>query len=175
MSKKEKQLTYDEPLSDESNKAFEYFQEYLKMGINRSFQAVADKYQISINAVKKFANRYFWTERVRLYNNHIAQTYRREMEEEARQANKRHIKQAHMVLDKAIRKIKVIKPEKLTPDQALKYLDLSVKMERDALGIEQLFNTGDVNVNVNNSLNLTYDEEDLDRIERTLYNKTKTI
>lgn len=168
-NKKDKQLTFDEPLPDETNKAFEYFQTYLQLGIDRSYRKVAETYGISQTAVNKFADRYFWTERVRLYNSHMAQIYRKEMEEEARKANKRHVKQAKMILDKAVRKIRVIKPEKLTPDQALKYLELSVRMERDALGIADLNKNNETTVNVNNNFNLEYGDEDLKAIEQTLY------
>lgn len=161
-------LSFDEPIEGETNKAFEYFQEYLKMGINRSFQAVANKYQISINAIKKYADKFFWTERIRLYNNHIATTYRKEMEEEARKTNKRHIKQAKILLDKSMKRLEKMEGDTLTPDQALKFMELSVKMERNALGIDDLPKQ-ETNVEVNNNLNIDYSDEDIKRIEKNLY------
>jgi hypothetical protein len=62
--------------------------------------------------------------------------------------------------------MKQIDPKDMTPDQALRYLELAVKMERDALGIasvSKLEIQGEVN------LGLEMSEEDFQRIRDNLF------
>jgi hypothetical protein len=65
---------------NESAKAYEAARTYFEMGVSRSIEAVARKYQKSISLLNRWSQRYDWVERAEAYDKH-----QQELQEKARE------------------------------------------------------------------------------------------
>ena len=105
--------------------AFEY---YLGLGPGRSYEAVAQKYDVSKRAVTKLAARENWQQRI----HEIERKARRASDDKAaetlEQMNDRHLKSLRVIQGKALEALKAMPLN--TAMEGARCLDLGIKQER---------------------------------------------
>ncbi len=108
------------------------FEAYFALGIDRSYQTIADRYGVSKTAVVKCANREGWQERIRDREAKARATADKEAVEGLEAINRRHLKAVRVVQAKALEALRS-KPLK-TAMEAVRALDLAIKQERLVVG-----------------------------------------
>jgi hypothetical protein len=105
--------------------AFSY---YFSLGIDRSYQAVAEKYGVSKRSVTKLAKRENWTKRIQEIDKKAQEAVDKKMTESLEQMTERHIKFAKLIQKKALEALKSMPLG--TAMDGIRALDLAVKQER---------------------------------------------
>lgn len=108
------------------------FEAYFALGIDRSYQTVADRYGVSKRAVVKCANREGWQDRLRDREARARATADKEAVEGLEAINRRHLKSVRVVQAKALEALRS-KPLK-TAMEAVRALDMAIKQERLVVG-----------------------------------------
>jgi|GEM_PF-4585329 len=62
--------------TDEPEAQFKMFSFYLNLGNKRSFDWIADTYNISKRTVASYSSKYNWTDRIRAYDKHMRKNYK---------------------------------------------------------------------------------------------------
>jgi tetratricopeptide (TPR) repeat protein len=110
------------------------FDFYFGLGAQRSYQAVADRYQVSKRAVTKLAAKEHWQERVEELEKKARQTIEQKAVENLGNLNDRHLKLLRVIQARALETLKSM-PLKTAMD-AVRALDLSIRQERLLLALE---------------------------------------
>lgn len=105
--------------------AFSY---YWSLGPDRSYQAVAEKYEVSKRAVSKLANRENWQRRIVEIDKKVQESTDQKIAESLEQMNERHIKVCKLIQSKAIEALRTL-PIGSSMD-AVRALDMTIKQER---------------------------------------------
>lgn len=150
MAKKTKQQTHEEiePWEQQPNEtgpAFQAFVEYRSMGLRRTIQGAANKIQPNnpkyVRQLYKWSSEYDWKKRASLYDRDQDRIRVIVENEEVRQMQKRHINAALLGQAAAQDTLKEFAPiqgqkakKKLKASDAIKLMEVSVKMERTARG-----------------------------------------
>jgi hypothetical protein len=104
------------------------FQHYLALGPARSYQAVADHFQVSKQAVTGLAKRERWQQRARELEQKTLERAEKKVGETLEQMTERHIKMLHTIAVRALDTLKKMPLE--TAAQAVRALDTVITQER---------------------------------------------
>ena len=132
-----------ERLSGESVKAFEAFARYRDLGAERSTTKVAAELKKSKSLMERWCSHWRWVERARLYEAFLDQQRQRALVQQVEEMLTRHTQYARWLQTKAASAIIDVKPAALTVEQARRYLETGIKVEREALGVTSHAGTSD--------------------------------
>ena len=124
-----------ERLKGETLKAFEAFVLYRDLGAERSTIRVSVELKKSKSLIDRWCGGWRWVERVRLYEAYLDQQRQRALVKQVEEMLERHTQYARWLQTKAAAAIIEVKPAALTVEQARRYLETGIKVERDALGV----------------------------------------
>ncbi len=121
------------------------FDYYVSLGTDRSYQAVADKYEVSKRAVTSLAKKEDWQARIRQQEEAARQRADQKYAETLDAMKERHLKSVRAIQGKALQALRDKSLESAM--EAVRALDLAIKQERlirgeptdrTALSIEQI-------------------------------------
>ncbi|MEZ6018446.1 MAG: hypothetical protein R3F49_25350 [Planctomycetota bacterium] len=110
----------------------EAFETYYALGAERSYQAIAERYDVSKGAVVKHATRERWQERIREREARARARADQEAVESIEAVNRRHLKAVRAVQAKALEALRSMSIESAM--DAVRALDLAIKQERLVIG-----------------------------------------
>jgi hypothetical protein len=125
-----------ERVTGESAKAYVHFALYRDMGSERSLRKVAEGGEgtAKIRQLEKWSVRWRWVERAQAYDDEMDRQLRAKKEKARKEMAERHAKMALIGQGTVLERFRQIKPEELTPSQAVQWFDTLTKIERLALG-----------------------------------------
>ncbi len=127
-----------ERLQGETDRAFEAFLVYRDMGAARSTAKVAQELGKSKALMDRWCSRWRWVRRVRLYAAHEDHLRRERLRVQRLEMVERHARYGQWMQAKAAQLISSMSAEHLTIEQARRYMETGVRVERDALGAPAL-------------------------------------
>ena len=101
---------------------------YWSLGPDRSYKAVAKKYDVSVRAVHKLASREKWQKQIEEIEKKGREAMNKKMAESVEEMCDRHIKCCKLIQRKALEALKSIPVN--TAMDAIRALDISIKQER---------------------------------------------
>lgn len=122
-------------ISGESSRAFGLFAHYRDEGLNRSLRKTAEAFNVSTRLLEKQSSRYSWQMRVRAWDR--GQDRQRQLDNRVAQRVMvdRHAALATLAQQKALERLQALKPNELTPGEAMRLLEMGVRIERLSRGV----------------------------------------
>jgi hypothetical protein len=132
-------------LPGESAKAYRAFGLYRDLGARRSLNETSRIYHSApqesperpreaSGQIRLWANRWSWNARVEAWDQQLEQVKRSKLIEAVEEMADRHVKEAMMLQNKAVERLRQLRPEELKPREILDYLIEAAKLERLARG-----------------------------------------
>ena len=120
----------------ERSKAYEHFCLYRDMGPERSLAKMAaiGNVSVSLRQLEYWSSKHRWVERAAAYDADFDRRRRAKLEKERQDMAERHAKMAVLGQGTVVEAFRRIKPEDLTPSQAVQWFDTLVKIERLSRG-----------------------------------------
>ena len=118
----------------ESQKAWQTFELYRTLGVNRSMRRVAEVVHKSLHTIAAWACAHNWVDRTReweLYENKRAQ---REEQEAVKEMRRIHAEAGATLLKRGFGRLAVINPKMISPRTLLRFVELGAKLEARARG-----------------------------------------
>ena len=149
---------YWDKMEKETAKSYSAFCVYRDMGLSRSL----DKTRLALGKEKpgynrtleEWSSKYEWVARATAYDAYLLREQREKAEEERLKMSERHAKQAMAIQQKIVTRLQSLDANMLSPSDLIKWLDVSVKIERLARG------ESTENVNQNHSGQVIQKHED---------------
>ncbi len=120
----------------ESAKAYDAFTLYRDMGPGRSISKIVQKHTKNRATCGKWSVKYNWVQRVAAYDEEQDRIRRLVAKEELIKATREHLRNARNMRKVAMEIITTKDADKISFGDAVRALELAVKMERQALGAE---------------------------------------
>lgn len=114
----------------ESAQAFEAFDLYCKMGVDRSVRKVAQELSKSETLIKRWSSRWEWQKRCREYDNELKRQELAEQKSAMRKMQQRQIQTAMLMQKKAVEALDKLTWEDLAPKDILRFISEGAKLER---------------------------------------------
>src|SRR6516165_1564915 len=139
-----------EQLPGESSKAYAAFCLYRDQGLNRSIEATSRLYhghsaplgsetasgrrRGASGQIRRWAQRWNWSGRARAWDQELERVKWSKQVEASAEMAERHAKEALLLQNKAVERLRLLRPEELGPRETLSYLIEAAKLERLARG-----------------------------------------
>ena len=132
-------------LPGESGQAYTAFCLYRDLGPRRSLDEASRRYHSTApegddaasgrrprasGRIRRWAERWNWNARALAWDQELERLKRREQVEAEREMNERHAKESMMLQNKAIERLRQLRPEELRPRDLLAFLVEALKLER---------------------------------------------
>ena len=114
----------------ESEKAYEAFSLYLKLGAERTISAVVKELKKSRSLIDRWKDRWDWEERVREYYNDTERKAKKEAEKGLREMYTRQVKVAMTMQAKALKALDMLDVEAMSPKDIKEYIKIATDLER---------------------------------------------
>lgn len=121
----------------EGAKAYSMFREYLEMGSERSFRKLIQKCNRKpsyLSQVARWSREFGWVYRIQKYEEHLSREADDAKIKLFTDMNERHINEAKHFQKVLLERFQNINPDELTPSDMVRFLDISTKVERIAMG-----------------------------------------
>jgi hypothetical protein len=161
----------------ETKTAYDAFWAYCVVpdGKKRGYAKVAEKLSKSASLIGRWAKRWCWEERARAYDNHLVEKEIEAIKKQRVEAAKRQARIAKSFQGKIISRLNNLNPEELSAQDLARWFEVSVKIERQALGepteliAQELSGRDGGPVEIKREINLSnLSEEELTALEKTL-------
>lgn len=113
----------------ESPQAYEAFDTYLKMGVDRSCRKVAQELSKSDTIIKRWSSTWSWQERCRAYDNELKRKELVQAQKAVKQMQDRQIQTAMLLQKKAVQALDRLDITELTPQEILRFISEGAKLE----------------------------------------------
>jgi hypothetical protein len=139
-----------EQLPGESSKAYAAFAIYRDLGPRRSLEEASRLYhnktpesatptaggrrREASGQIRRWAGRWDWVARARAWDQELERIKRHQQVEAVAEMAERHAKEALMLQNKAVERLRLLRPEELVPRDTLSFLIEAAKLERLARG-----------------------------------------
>jgi hypothetical protein len=139
-----------DPWPGESAKAYAAFCLYRDLGLHRSLDEASRRYHHrpgsaadtgpgrrrsrASGTIRRWAERWQWTVRAQAWDQHCARVKARQQVEAIAEMAERHVKEALILQNKAVERLRLLRPEELKPRETLSFLIEAGKLERLARG-----------------------------------------
>ena len=121
--------------ADESTPAFAAFSTYLNMGTERSLRELAKKLSKSYTLVGRWSREKNWQERIRAYDNHLADVDMKRTVKEIKDRYSRFGKVSDQLTLKALEALTTLKASRLSPQDALALLRVAAMLADKNKGV----------------------------------------
>lgn len=118
----------------ESARAFEAFQVYRDMGVNRNIRAAAQQVGKSKTTIQKWSSNHKWVERVAAWDAEQDRITRQAQLDDIKKMRKRHADLASAMLVKAARALQRIPEDEIKAGDVSRMVDTAAKLERISRG-----------------------------------------
>lgn len=119
---------------EESTKAFEAFQCYRDMGMERNIMAVTRELNKSRTIIGRWSSAHNWVERCAAWDSEQDRILREQQQNEIKKMRRKHASLADRTLKKLAESLEYIDPEEIKPSDFARLLDVATKLERISLG-----------------------------------------
>lgn len=120
----------------ESRQAFEAFTRYRDLGGTRSVVRVARELAKSRTLVSRWSARWGWVSRVEAWDREQDRAWRQEQQQARIDTSRRQLRVANLALAKAVERIQAVRPEDLSPMEAMRWVQAAAELERRAVGAD---------------------------------------
>lgn len=114
----------------EGEKAFAAFSLYRDKGSERTLASVANELQKSYTLIRRWANTWNWSERVREFDNDKERQAKKEAEKGLRDMHSRQIKIAMSVQAKALQALELLNPSIMEAKDIKDFIKMATELER---------------------------------------------
>jgi hypothetical protein len=121
--------------ADETSRSFELFAHYRDEGLNRSLRKTAEAFNITKRAVEKMSSRHSWQSRVGAFDRERDRQRQLDNRVAQREMVLRHAQLATLAQQKALESLQALDASRLRPSDAMRMLDLGIKIERLSRGV----------------------------------------
>lgn len=118
---------------NETKPAFEAFVLYRDMGTKRSIRRVGQELGKSRALVERWSTKNHWIDRVQAYDDYLDKEAQKVAVREYKAMNQRHIETAKLLQTKALKALKDMPDDALSPKYILDYLTKAMELERLSL------------------------------------------
>jgi hypothetical protein len=122
-------------IDGETAKAFEAFKVYRDLGPTRSIAKAAQKLGKAAVTLHAWSSRNDWVIRADAWDREDDRLFLVEVAEQKKSVARRHVNIAQMAQTKIIQRLQALDPDDLTPSQLIRWLEVTAKIERAALGV----------------------------------------
>lgn len=119
---------------NETPKQFAAFTFYRDMGISRNYDAVAEEVGVSKSTVEEWASKFKWKDRVAAWEEHLDKIKTETISDEYKKMVESHLRITSSLREKIEKRVRMLEPEELSPNDLARLLDLLVKVERLSIG-----------------------------------------
>ena len=131
-----------DPMPGESDKAYAAFCTYRDLGPRRSLDEASRRYHQSSSqrprcasgTIRRWAQRWNWQTRARAWDQETERVKQAEQQAAVLEMTERHAREALMLQNKAIERLRQLRPEEMKTKDVLAYLVESAKLERLSRG-----------------------------------------
>ncbi|WP_349876149.1 hypothetical protein ABIH81_18585 [Micromonospora sp. HUAS YX12] len=120
---------------NEPEKAYGYFALYRELGRTRTVAKVAEQVNKSRDYLHKLATRWKWVQRASAWDREEDRLYAEGLAEQRRDMARRHARIASALQGKLVTRLQNLDASKLTPGDIARWLEVSTRVERLALGL----------------------------------------
>lgn len=124
-----------ERLEAEPPKAFQMLQTFISLGLTRNLRAVAERFEVTLNHIQKLSSEYRWRERATHWETLVSQRRDLERLEAIRASEIKHARAANLCVERGLAALEKLDPDLLKPHEVLKFLEVGIRLEREALGL----------------------------------------
>ena len=120
----------------ETTKAYAAFCAYRDYGIDRSIQKVVNKYienAWSMTLLLRWSAKYNWVKRCVAFDSYMDKERQKEYLVQTLEISRRQAQNARRIQDIALERLSSLDPSTLTNQELLRYLEIGMKLEREAL------------------------------------------
>ncbi|MCD8089273.1 MAG: hypothetical protein LUD81_01365 [Clostridiales bacterium] len=114
----------------ESEKAYEAFGIYRDLGNKRTVSAVVKELEKSRSLIDRWKDKYFWEERVLIYDNELEKEAKAQAVKERKEMIKRHIDMSVEVQDKSLKAFRALSILDMTPKDIKEFMKFAIELER---------------------------------------------
>jgi len=119
----------------ETARAWEAFTTYRDDGPARSLRRTADRLGKSHSLIEGWSVRWAWVSRCAAWDEDQERARAVELAQARRDATRRHVDLATAALERVATALEDLDPEALAPSDLIRWLDIAVRVERQALGM----------------------------------------
>lgn len=119
----------------ESAPAYEAFRTYREMGADRSTAKVAHQLGKSKTLMDRWSRAHAWVVRATAWDREQERLDGIELAKQRRDAAKRHVKLAQAAQNKIVARLQTLNADSLSPSDLIRWLEVSVRLERQGLGM----------------------------------------
>lgn len=125
-----------ERLPGETPMGFEAFKHFRELGTGRSLTKLVEAHGHSINSVKGWSKNWAWQVRARAWDDEQDRLRDVWLQNERKKAVERHVRISQALSSKALQALASLDPTKMNATEVIRWAEVSVKMEREALGFK---------------------------------------
>ncbi|MEU3783447.1 hypothetical protein [Streptomyces sp900129855] len=122
--------------SGESAAAWEAFACYRDLGLSRSITKVAETLRKARTLIERWSVAHQWVLRAEAWDREQDRLWRGERQQAARDVARRHARLASAAQAKLVAQLQQLDPARLTPADVIRWLEVTVRIERQAYGID---------------------------------------
>ncbi|MFB6643125.1 hypothetical protein ACFCYF_38545 [Streptomyces chartreusis] len=120
----------------ESATAWEAFACYRDLGLSRSITKVAETLRKARTLIERWSVAHQWVLRAEAWDREQDRLWRGERQQAAREVARRHARLASAAQAKLVAQLQQLDPARLTPADVIRWLEVTVRIERQAYGID---------------------------------------
>lgn len=121
----------------ESTAAWEGFVCYRDLGLSRSVRKVASTLKKGRSLVERWSDAHQWVLRAEAWDREQDRVWRAERQQATRDVVRRHARLASAAQAKLVAQLQQLDPARLTPGDLIRWLEITIRIERQAYGIDQ--------------------------------------
>ncbi|MBC9717862.1 hypothetical protein H9Y04_35555 [Streptomyces sp. TRM66268-LWL] len=120
----------------ESAAAWEAFACYRDLGLSRSISKVTGMLHKARSLIERWSAAHRWVQRAEAWDREQDRLWRGERLQAAREVARRHARLASAAQAKLVAQLQQFDPARLTPSDVIRWLEVTVRIERQAYGID---------------------------------------
>lgn len=120
----------------ESAAAWEAFACYRDLGLSRSVSKVAGTLHKARTLIERWSTAHQWVLRAEAWDREQDRLWRGERQQAAREVARRHARLASAAQAKLVAQLQQLDPSRLSPADVIRWLEVTVRIERQAYGID---------------------------------------
>ncbi len=128
--------TYDRQ-PGESSVAFDAFCIYRDSGVERRIHKVAQECMKNSSLLRRWSSAHEWRRRAQAFDDDVQKQRRAQHLKDIAEADARHRQLARVCQRKIVERLQTLKPEELSPSDVMRWMDVTIRLERDVLGVER--------------------------------------
>lgn len=111
---------------------------YRDLGMARTLERVSQLLTVDVGLLRQWAVTWRWTPRIRVWDEQFYALYEQEQKQRFQEMQDRHARLATQLLTLVEQRFRDFTPDHLTPSDVIRWLEIGVRVERQARGAPDL-------------------------------------